>query len=571
MTSSQIILQASEDRLANSGVKLPPITSLGYRIKALLSSSLLKLIASGVIGLSTLSSAFAADYWPLVGRDRTGFDTKYSPYGGNSVLGIDSASKEVSLISSYGQTKEVKWRTFIPPGTKTFEGSLLTFSNAVETIAAARFGEPPISELYEVSSSSSDLFVRSKILSNLVSGTEVTYYSPLVTFSNGTQAGSGSTRLSARPETDQPMTSKGGWVYFNVMQSPGDYIKNLDIRVVVDETCYKSWFAKAKFDSSGNPAENVEHTCAGSGSNNNDGNNNASDLIAIALSSPTITQGGSTVTINPAPNYVSLPTCTASDSSGATSKLVQVVGSTISVLSGAQSVSARQDVTIRCNGKTAVLGVLPRGLVGATLTAVTLSSPVIQKDSTSSVTLIPQPSSAMLPICNSLLPGFGVPNPYISINGNSITLTPNARNITSPRDITINCDGKTVVLRLDVSDGPTEIIEADGSLSISYKLAINSQDMSKAGQLFVAVRFPAFALLFNEVDTFYFTTPLGWVPLSADFNKLSFSQVTSFQTTQSLMIKTGLPMARLRALGADLHVAYQAANGELRYKGSIWK
>ena len=536
----------------------------------------LKVLATVALTISTVTSSFASDYKPLVSRGNSDFNTVFSPdqNGSGSILYVDSALKEVDITGGTGINTNLEWRIFVPPGTKSADVVMFTFSSAEETMITARFGSPPsgtIDDVNEIDGSNA----ASKVLPRLLADEEVVYFGLVFTnVVNGVayQSSSGSTRLLARPDY-QPYipTTKGGWIYFKTWQVPGQTIQGIDVNIKVDQTCYESWFAKAKFDSSGNPAENVEHTCAGSGSNNNDGNNNASDLIAIALSSPTITQGGSTVTINPAPNYVSLPTCTASDSSGATSKLVQVVGSTISVLSGAQSVSARQDVTIRCNGKTAVLGVLPRGLVGATLTAVTLSSPVIQKDSTSSVTLIPQPSSAMLPICNSLLPGFGVPNPYISINGNSITLTPNARNITSPRDITINCDGKTVVLRLDVSDGPTEIIEADGSLSISYKLAINSQDMSKAGQLFVAVRFPAFALLFNEVDTFYFTTPLGWVPLSADFNKLSFSQVTSFQTTQSLMIKTGLPMARLRALGADLHVAYQATNGEFQYLGVIWK
>ena len=192
------------------------------------------------------------DYVPLVGRGKTGFNKIYSPDPKlkESMLAYNPYALEYTLVSSIGQNSNLKWCTFLPPGTKSFDAALFTYSNPVEAKVVAKFGSEPLAT--DTTQAQSDSFSRDQALQKLVSGEELKYFSPLINYPDGTQSGSGTMRLSSSSDTGDLLIT-GGWVYFNVLQSAGGVIKNIDVRVNVDAEIYKLWFATAKFDSDGNP------------------------------------------------------------------------------------------------------------------------------------------------------------------------------------------------------------------------------------------------------------------------------------------------------------------------------
>ena len=514
-------------------------------------------------------SANASDYIPLVGRSNQSFSTVYSPdaFATGSILSIDSVAKEALLVSSLGQNNNLRWRTFLPPGTKVFEASLFTFSNAVETKVAGRFGAVPVSSIDQVTQAASDSFVRSEALSKLLAGNELLYFSPLVTFSDGSQAGSGTTRLSARQEdsSTQVVSTKGGWVYFNTLQSPGGFIKNLDVRVTVDEACYRNWFANAQFDLSGNPREDVEHTCSGSSVPP------AATLTQIVLSGASLTKGTSnTVSITPLPSGATLPTCTATDTSGVTSSQVTVSGSLVSLNPSAPGIASNQTVIIRCGQTTATLTVLP-GATAVTLTGISLSTSSILNTSTEGVTINALPTGAVLPTCTAPLAPFNIPNPYVKVEGNKITLTANGTAITEKKTVDIDCGGFKTSLTLDVPLTVTESTEADGTLTLKFKLQPDSTEIGKATKVWVAARLPA-SSFFVSTDSWFFKTPTDWRTLILpNLDLLVFNTFTSITASEDIVLPTGLPKDLMQYYALEIHVGYQTTAGQFKNIGRIWK
>ncbi len=521
------------------------------------------------MSIGAVSSAFASDYTPLVGRSNSSFNTIYSPdpSAAGSVLSIDATAKEVLLVSSQGQSNNLRWRTFLPPGTKVFEAALFTFSNAVETKVAGRFGVVPVSFSEQVTQQASDSFLRSEALSKLLAGSELLYFSPLVTFADGTQAGSGTTRLSARQEdtSTQVVSTKGGWVYFNTLQAPGNFIKNIDVRVTVDEACYRNWFANAQFDLSGNPREDVDHTCSGS---------SGTPIVAltqIVLSGASLTKDTSnTINITPLPSGATLPTCTATDASGVTSTQVNISGGTISLNPSAASISANQTVIIRCGQTTASLTIVPAA-VAAPLTGISLSVSSVMNSSTEPVTISALPIGAVLPACTAPLPPFNIPNPYVKVEGSKITLTANGMAVTEKKTVDIDCGGFKASFTVDVPLSVIESVESDGSLTLKFKLQPASTEIGKATKVWVAARLPATSS-FVTTDTWFFRTPSTWQTLVLpNLDLLVFKTFTAVTASEDIVLPTGLPKDLMQYYALEIYFGYQTTAGQFKNIGRIWK
>ena len=524
------------------------------------------LTASMSIGVAI--SASASEYIPLVGRSSSSFSTLYSPdaFATGSVLSIDSSAKEALIVSSVGQNNNLRWRTFLPPGTKVFEASLFTYSNAVETRIAGRFGATPVSFIDQVTQTTSDSFVRSDALQKLLAGNELLYFSPLVTFSDGTQAGSGTTRLSARQETSSQIpSSRGGWVYFNTLQSPGSIIKNIDIRVTVDETCYRSWFANAQFDLSGNPREDVDHSCQGSSGVP------VATLSQIALSGASLTKGTSnTIGITPLPSGALLPNCIATDTFGATSSQVTISGANIALNPNAAGIATNQTVIIRCGLTTASLTIVP-AVVSVTLSGISLSANSLKNSSTEGITISALPVGALLPICSAPMAPFNIPNPYVKVDGNKIVLTPNGAAVTEKKTVDIECGPFKASFTVDVPMSVIESTETDGSLTLNFKLQPASSDIGKATKVWIAARLPASSFFVN-VDTWFFRTPSTWQTLILpNLDLLVFKSVTALGASEDIVLPTGLPKDLMQYYGLEINLGYQTSAGQFKNVGRIWK
>ena len=526
----------------------------------------LSLIAFMSVGVA--SSASASDYIPLVGRSNQSFSTIYSPdaFATGSILSIDSVAKEALLVSSLGQNNNLRWRTFLPPGTKVFEAALFTFSNPVETKVAGRFGAVPLSSIDQVTQTASDSFVRSEALPKLLAGNELLYFSPLVTFADGSQAGSGTTRLSARQEdTSTPVVStKGGWVYFNTLQSPGNFIKNIDVRVTVDEACYRNWFANAQFDLSGNPREDVEHTCSGSSVP-------VVTLSQIVLSAASLTKGSSnTVNITPLPFGAVLPACSATDSSGVTSTQVTINGGVISLNPNAAGITSNQTTIIRCGQTTATLTIVPATVV-ATLTGISLSASSVFTTSTEAITISPLPAAAVLPTCTAPLAPFNFSSPYVRVEGNKVTLSAAGMALTERKTIDVECGAFRASFVLDVPVSVTESVEADGSLTLSFKLQPASSEIGKLTKVWIGARLPATSS-FVTTDSWFFRTPSGWQTLLLpNLDLLVFKTFPAVAASEDLVVPTEIPKDLLQYFALEIHLGYQTTAGQFKNLGRVWK
>lgn len=190
-----------------------------------------------------------SEYSSLVKTGYSGYRDSYNP-----ATKIVYEGSDALLTTSHNDLRISKVKIFVPPGTRLFTASFLTYLGSEESKAAGRFGEVPVSTAANVTAATM-MRNTTHTLERLMAGEELPFYSP---------GGSGNLGISEPYQFDTFKASKGGYIYINVMSVPGGVIKTLQTRMTVDETCYRSWYANAKWDSQGNPDENATHTCAGS-------------------------------------------------------------------------------------------------------------------------------------------------------------------------------------------------------------------------------------------------------------------------------------------------------------------
>lgn len=527
--------------------------------------------------LGAQGSSWASNYWPLVARSSSAYSTYYSPdpTEQGSILYTDRINKEVAITSGYGFSNNLEWRVFVPPGTKTIDIFMFTFSAPEETKVTARFGSPPVGTIDAVNVTNGSLGA-SQVLPKLLSGEEVVFYGPVFTnVVNGIsyQSSGGGTRLLARPDyLPYVPTTKGGWIYFKTWRVPGQTIQGIDVTIKAEETCYKSWFANTKFDSSGNPAEDVEHTCAGSGVP-------AVPVVAlqgIALSpSSSLAKGTfNTLSIAPVPANASLPTCVATDAAGLTSSQVTVSGTTVSLKPNAPAISSNQTVTITCGQVRTTLTVIPEVVIPA-LTGIEFSSAYLLNNSTETVTISAKPDGAVLPTCaanlTAPLSNILFPNPYIKVEGNQISVTAKANELTQNRIFDIECGGFKASLTIGTPIQVVEVVEADGTLTLKFKLQPLTSELGKATKVWIAARLPATSF-FVTTDTWFFRTNADWKTLilpNLDF--YVFKTFTAVGASEDLVVPLGLPKDLMQYYGLDIYMGYQTTAGQFKNVGRIWK
>jgi hypothetical protein len=224
----------------------------------------------------------SSNYTPWVQAGKTDFKNIFAPT--SSALAISAG--EVILPSRLGVTVNLTQRLFIPPGVKSLELVMYTFASSPESKVLLRFGAPPVGAAENVTQQSASAVNLTTVLQNLTAnggGVELPFWAP---------ASAGSVRLSSRStEPSQPiLATTGGWIYINALAVPGNQIYQMQAAMIVDETCYRTWYANALWDAAGNPAENATHTCAGSSA--------VTSTIAIqSLTGPLTLQSGGRSTL----------------------------------------------------------------------------------------------------------------------------------------------------------------------------------------------------------------------------------------------------------------------------------
>lgn len=281
------------------------------------------------------------DYSPLVKQGYFDYKDVYNPD-----TKVVYESGDALLTTSHTDLSLERVKFFVPPGTKRFTVSFLTYLSPQEAKAAGRFGAVPTSTAADVTAAT---MIRNtaNTLQRLVAGEELPFYSP---------EGSGNLGISEPYQFDTFRVNNGGYIYLHVLSVPGGMVKTLQTRMVVDEACYRSWYAHAQWDAQGNPDENAAHTCAGSTGTT------APALTGITLS-PTTWSGvtnaaNTTVTVKPEPAGATLPACTASPANLLTAGAASATQAQFSIIPTAVT-AVNTKATINCGGKTASLTLQP--------------------------------------------------------------------------------------------------------------------------------------------------------------------------------------------------------------------
>ena len=221
-----------------------------------------------------------SDYSPLIKQGYSDYREAYNP---NAKVVYESG--DALLTTSHADISLERVKFFVPPGTKRFTVSFLTYLSSQESKATGRFRDVPTKTASEVQSAT---MIRntSNTLERLVAGEELPFYSP---------GGSGNLGISEPYQFDNFQVNSGGYIYLHILSVPGGMVKTLQTRMVVDEACYRSWYANAKWDAQGNPDENATHTCAGSTGGGSSGGGSQVTTAEISGKSETVDANGNLV------------------------------------------------------------------------------------------------------------------------------------------------------------------------------------------------------------------------------------------------------------------------------------
>lgn len=145
-----------------------------------------------------------------------------------------------------------KFRVYLPPGTKQFGISTLTYyDQSTEQAAAYRFDAPPIST-YEVAGNDSVFWNTDtkRNLEHVYSGKE---YSGRMGIGGNIMPSFGTVSGSDYLNRYSFKTTRGGWLYINFLRIIGQGPLNMDTGVCVDPVAYEQWYNSAQWDQDGNP------------------------------------------------------------------------------------------------------------------------------------------------------------------------------------------------------------------------------------------------------------------------------------------------------------------------------
>ena len=181
------------------------------------------------------------DYLALVGRGNTGFKDVFAP--GSPMLAEEGDT--VSMYGVVGITDRMKWRVWIPPGTRSLQSTLFVYASPPESKVLLRMHEPPTGWLDAVTPENAAEVDLTNVLALLLQGAEVPYYAPPVI--------AGNIKLSDGRIDSSVVTTKGGWLYIHALQVPGNKIFELVARLTVDRAQYLAWYETAVWDDYGNP------------------------------------------------------------------------------------------------------------------------------------------------------------------------------------------------------------------------------------------------------------------------------------------------------------------------------
>ncbi len=187
------------------------------------------------------------DYLSLVGRGNTGFRDVFAP---GSIMLADEGDT-VSMSSVVGITDRMKWRVWIPPGTRSLQSTLFVYASPPESKVLLRMHQPPTGWLDAVTPENAAAVDLANVLETmLLTGAEVPYWAPPVI--------AGNIKLSDGRIDSPVITNTGGWLYIHALQVPGAKIFELVTRVTVDKAKYLDWYSRAIWDDYGNPVPGVQ-------------------------------------------------------------------------------------------------------------------------------------------------------------------------------------------------------------------------------------------------------------------------------------------------------------------------
>lgn len=289
------------------------------------------------------------DYSPLIKQSYSNYKDVYNPD-----TNVVYESGDALLTTSHADLSLERVKFFVPPGTKRFTVSFLTYLSPQESKATGRFGAVPTKTAADVTAATM-LRSTANTLERLVAGEELPFYSP---------GGSGNLGISQPYQFDTFQVNSGGYIYLHILSVPGGKVKTLQTRMVVEEACYRSWYTNAQWDAQGNPDENATHTCAGSSGGT------PTPLTGITLSravwNAATDANNTTITVTPQPAGAVLPTCTSSLPNLLTAGPVSATGAQFII--NPTALTATTPVTITCGEKTATLELQLAGTVAVVQT-----------------------------------------------------------------------------------------------------------------------------------------------------------------------------------------------------------
>lgn len=186
------------------------------------------------------------EFLALVGRGTVGFQDVFAP--DSPMLAVDGDT--VSMSHVVGITDRLKWRIWIPPGTRSLQSTLFVYASPPESKVLLRMYEPPVGNLNCVTPENSAAVDLTNVLATLLSGAEVPYWAP--------PAMAGNIKLSDGRIDSPVVTTTGGWLYIHALQVPGNKIFEIVARLTVDKAQYLNWYASAVWDIYGNPVPGVQ-------------------------------------------------------------------------------------------------------------------------------------------------------------------------------------------------------------------------------------------------------------------------------------------------------------------------
>lgn len=183
----------------------------------------------------------AGAYTTLVGQGTQSYREVYAP----TSAAMTPANGEVSLRTMHGNLEGNRLKLFVPPGTKRFSVSFVTYNSPEPASASARFKQQPTGTAEDARPDTAVMDTR-RTLSRLLNGEELQFYSP---------PSSGGLSIANSQSDDTFVGSEGGYIYIDLHSVPGGKILQLQTRLDVDEAAYRNWYQNAEWDAAGNPRD----------------------------------------------------------------------------------------------------------------------------------------------------------------------------------------------------------------------------------------------------------------------------------------------------------------------------